>query len=59
MQREAALQRKPFERVRQQARREPADPVAGEGELDLRMGPAHEVDRGGRARLVHRHLAEP
>ena len=55
MEREAALHRQPLERVREQRRREPADPVAGEDELDLGVRAADEVDRRGRERLVHRH----
>ena len=55
MERATGLHREPLERVRQQREREPADPVAGEHELDLRMRAAHEVDGGRRARLVHRH----
>ena len=34
---------------------EPADALAREGERDLRVRPAHEVDGRGRTRLVHRH----
>ena len=59
MEREAALQCEPFERMRQQRRRQTTDTVAGEGQLDLRVRPSHEVDGRGRARLIHRHRRRP
>ena len=56
---EAALDGEALERVREQRQREPADAIAGERERDLGMRAADEVDRRGRARLVHRDRRGP
>ncbi len=50
-----ALHREALECVREQGGGETADPIAGEGEVDLGVRPADEVDGRGRERLVHRH----
>ena len=52
---QACLDREPLERVRQKRHRQAADAVAAEGERDLRMRPADEVD--GRASPVPRPSA--
>ena len=53
--RATGLHREPLERVRKQREREPSDPLAVEGQRDLGVRAPDEVDRRGRACLVHRH----
>src|SRR5437870_5405336 len=45
--RAAGFHREALERMRQQRQRQPADPLAAEGEPDLGMRPADEVDGSG------------
>ena len=53
--RAAGLDREALERVRQKRQSQPADAITAEGEADLGVRPADEVDSGRRAGLVHRH----
>ena len=47
------------QRVREQRQGQPADALARKRERDLGVRPPDEVDRCGRARLVHRHSRRP
>ena len=51
--------RKTFECVSQERHGQRAHPFAGEPQCDLGVRAAHEVDRGGGPRLVHRQDGEP